>query len=43
MLSTAVGGFVLDIGNQLLQGELRLAVPAGEQVGAGDVSPPTSW
>ena len=42
-LSTAAGGLVLDVGNQLLQGELRLAVSAGEQVGAGEVSPPTSW
>ena len=43
LLTTAVGGFVLDVGHQLLQGELCLAVPAGEEVSAGEVSPPASW
>ena len=41
-LSTAVGGFVLDVGHQLLQGELGLAVTTGEEVSPGEVSPSSS-
>ena len=34
---------MLDIGNQLLQGELGLAVTTGQEVSPGQVSPTASW
>ena len=34
---------MLDVGHQLLQGELGLALATRQEVSAGQVSPPASW